>query len=223
MKIYLVFPNLIKEVEVSPDDPVNIIWTKFVINARIIVVSGQPVTVNSTKTFRELDVEEGHFINISEYYDSGPKYDRLANLELMRKDEVSNNNPNIPIWRTIGKGINLYGICNNDNCQAKRRQVIMQVASKEYNIFNQGFLGVCPMCKTHFNVDACSFYKCDYKCEGIYFDKMMGRWIDLPGNVQETSGGKDFYFDFNKNDSGNEGKVLYKKLILKVVNYHYDE
>ena len=43
------------------------------------------------------------------------------------------------------------------------------------------------MCKTHFNVDACSFYKCDYKCEGIYFDKMMGRWIDLPGNVQETS------------------------------------
>lgn len=145
MKIYLVFPNLIKEVEVSPDDPVNVIWTKFVINTPIIVVSGEPVRENSTKTFRELDVEEGHLINISEYYDNGPIYDRFANLELMRKDEVSNNNPNIPIWRTIGKGINLYGICNNDNCQAKRRQVIMQVASKEYNIFNQGFLGVCPM------------------------------------------------------------------------------
>ena len=39
--------------------------------------------------------------------------------------------------------------------------------------------------------------------KGIYFDKSMDRWFDLPGNVRKTSGGKDFYFDFNKTDSGN--------------------
>ena len=223
MKIHLVFPNLIKEVEVSPDDPVNVIWTKFVINAPIIVVSGQPVTVNNTETFRELDVEEGYNICISEYYGNRPIYDRLANLELMRKDEVSNNNPNIPIWRTIGKGINLYGICKNDNCEAKGNQVIMHVESKKYDVYNEGFMGICPICKKHFDLDTCSFYMCNYKIEGAYFNKFIDDWVDLPGNVQKTSEGKDFYYDFKKPVRGKEGKVKYKKLKLKVVSYHDEE
>ena len=150
---------------------------------------------------------------------------RFANLseEFIRKDEVSKNDPNIPDWRTIGKGINLYGICNYHNCQAKGKQVIMHVESKEFDVYNEGFMGVCPMCKKHFDLDTCSFYKCDYKCEGTYFDKEKDDWVDLPGTVQKTSGGKDFYYDFNKPVRGKEGKVKYKKIILKVINYHYDE
>ena len=37
---------------------------------------------------------------------------RFANLsdEFLRKDDVAHNDPNILKWRTIGKGINLYGI-----------------------------------------------------------------------------------------------------------------
>ena len=147
---------------------------------------------------------------------------RFANLsdEFLRKDDVAHNNPNIPKWRTIGKGINLYGICNYNSCKAKGKQVIMHVKSDEYDVYNEGFLGICPMCKKHFDLDTCSFYKCDYKCVGTYFDKSEDTWVDLPGNVQKTSGGKDFYYDFNKPVRGKEGKVKYKKLILKVVSYH---
>ena len=58
------------------------------------------------------------------------------------------------------------------------------------------------------------------KCVGTYFDKSEDTWVDLPGNVKKTSGKKNFYYDFNKPVPGKEGKVKYKKLILKVVNYH---
>jgi len=45
----------------------------------------------------------------------------------------------------------------------------------------------------------------------------------LPDEIKKTSGGKDFYYDFNKIVDKKEGKVKYKKFILKVINYHYNE
>ena len=99
----------------------------------------------------------------------------------------------------------------------------MHVESKEYNLLNEGFMGICPMCKKHFNLDTCSFFYCDYKCEGTYFDKNKDEWVELPDEIKKTSGGKDFYYDFNKIVDKKEGKVKYKKLILKVINYHYNE
>ena len=79
------------------------------------------------------------------------------------------------------------------------------------------------MCRKHFDLDTFSFYYCDYICEGTYFDKAKDDWINLPGRIQSTSGGKDFYYDYNKSVDGKEGKVKYKKLILKVINYHINE
>ncbi len=79
------------------------------------------------------------------------------------------------------------------------------------------------MCKKHFNLDICSFFYCDYKWEETYFDKNKDDWVDLPDEIKKTSGGKDFYYDFNKIVDKKEGKVKYKKFILKVINYHYNE
>ena len=99
----------------------------------------------------------------------------------------------------------------------------MHVESKEYDVYKEGFMGICPICQKHFDLDTCSFYKCDYKCEGTYFDRRKDEWIDLPNEIRKTSGGKDFYYDFNKIVEGQSGIVKYKRLILKVINYHYDE
>ena len=129
----------------------------------------------------------------------------------------------IPKWRTIGKGINLYGICQNNNCVAKGKQVIKHVDSKEYDVYNEGFMGICPICGKHFDLDTCSFYMCDYKCEGTYFDYSKDDWVDLPDIIQKTSGGKDFYYDYKKTVRGKEGKIKYKKLKLKVIDFHTNE
>ena len=215
-----------KVVEVSPDDHLYVLLNKLNITDKTtkFIFKGMAYGMGSIETFREIGLTYDAIIVVSRQAISGGGGDmnRFANLsdEFLRKDDVAHNNPNIPDWRTIGKGINLYGICNYNSCKAKGKQVIMHVKSDEYDVYNEGFMGICPMCKKHFDLDTCSFYKCDYKCVGTYFDKSEDTWVDLPGNVQKTSGGKDFYYDFNKPVRGKEGKVKYKKLILKVVNYH---
>ena len=154
----------------------------------------------------------------------GGSPDEFANLseEFLRKDDVLPSGSGVPGWRHVHKGINLYGVCQHDNCVAKGKQVIMKVYSKEYDVVKESFMGICPMCQKHFDLDTCSFYKCDYKCEGRYFDKKKDKWVDLPNKVSSTSNCKDDYFDYNKVVDGKEGKVKYQKLILKVVRYHDD-
>ena len=220
----------IKVVEVSPNDPLYILLDKLNITdkATKIIFNAMTYCVDSVVTFQEIGLTCDDRISLISLQTQaiaggcGEVMNRFANLsnEFLRKDEVSVNDPNIPKWRTIGKGINLYGICNYNSCKAKGKQVIMHVKSDEYDVYNEGFLGICPMCKKYFDLDACSFYMCDYKFEGTCFDREKKEWIDLPGNVQKTSGGKDFYYDFNKPVQGKEGKDKYKKLILKVVSYH---
>ena len=154
----------------------------------------------------------------------GGSPDDFANLseEFLRKDDVLPSGSGVPGWRHVHKGINLYGVCQHDSCVAKGNQVIMMVYSKEYDVVKESFMGICPMCKKHFDLDTCSFYKCDYKCEGRYFDKKKDKWVDLPDKVSSTSNCKDDYFDYNKVVDGKEGKVKYQKLILKVLRYHDD-
>ena len=176
-----------------------------------------------------LTLDESHIKNGDEIIICKPDFNRgggpdeFANLskEFIRKDEVlSSDSKNVPDWRIVGPGINLYGICEQENCVAKGKQVIMHVYSNEFDVIKESFMGICPMCHKHFDLDTCSFFMCDYKTEGTYFDKKKDEWVDLPGEIESTSDRKDFYFDFKKVVQGKDGKVKYKKLILKVVRYH---
>ena len=85
--------------------------------------------------------------------------------EFIRRDNASGFNPNLPDWRTIDKGINLYGICQKSKCVAKGKQLIKNNDSKEYDFYNEGFMGIRQLCGKHFDLETCSFYMCDYKCE----------------------------------------------------------
>lgn len=230
MKITCKLGTKTKVVEVSPNDPLHILLKKLQITNKDANLNfhGTTYSIYCNFTFKEIGIYSDSRIFISDQGISGgggEESNRFANLseEFIRKDNVSEYNPNIPKWRTIGKGINLYGICQNSNCVAKGKQVIKHVDSKEYDVYNEGFMGICPMCNKHFDLDTCSFYHCDYKCEGTYFDKSKDNWVDLPGDIQKTSGGKDFYYDYNKPVRGKEGKVKYKKLVLKVIQYHDSE
>ena len=45
-------------------------------------------------------------------------------------------------------GINLYGICLNDDCKAKGKQVIMNVESEEFDVVKEGFMGFAQCVKS---------------------------------------------------------------------------
>ena len=174
-------------------------------------------------TLEQCHIRNGVEIIVDQTGPRGGGPDEFANLskEFIRKDEVlSSDSKNVPDWRSVGPGINLYGICEQENCVANGKQVIMYVYSNEFDVIKESFMGICPMCHKHFDLDTCSFYMCDYKTEGTYFDKKKDEWVDLPGEIESTSDRKDFYFDFKKVVQGKDGKVKYKKLILKVVRYH---
>ena len=145
----------------------------------------------------------------------------FANLseDFISKRRVKYSDPTISKWRTIGKGINLYGNCKQQKCEAYGEQVIMHVDSKEYNVYEESFMGICPICNKHIVLDTCSFYMWDYRIEGKYFDKKKD---DSENLIDEgrTSGEKNYFFDYKKVVEGKEGKVKYKKLILKVIKYH---
>ena len=221
----------IKDVEVSPDDPLTILFLKLNIsdkNAKFIF-EGRTYSIFSFNTFREIGLIEDSTIYILNQPIIGIPIGGGFNTSnifanffngFLKVLGVSKNDQNIPKWRQIGKGINLYGICNINNCEAKGKQVIMHVESDEYDVYDEYFKGICPICKKYFDLDTCSFYMCDYKCEGTYFDIYKKEWVDLPDEIQETSDGKVFYYDFNKSVPGKGSKVKYKKLILKVINYH---
>ena len=183
-----------------------------------------PISLNDENlTLEQCHIRNGVEIIVDQTGPRGGGPDEFANLskEFIRKDEVlSSDSKNVPDWRSVGPGINLYGICEQENCVAKGKQVIMHVYSNEFDVIKESFMGICPMCHKHFDLDTCSFFKCDYKTEGTYFDKKKDEWVDLPGEIENTSDGKDFYFDYKKVVQGKDGKVKYKKLILKVVRYH---
>ena len=212
-------------VEVLPTDPLNSLLQKLNnVNEDILIAFKKPYLLYSNKSFSEIGINNDcTLVLISGYCGggSGNDYDTFANLsdEFIKRLDVSDDD-NIPDWRTVGKGINLYGICLNQNCEANGKQVINHIDAKEYNIIDEGFMGICPMCEKHFDLDTCSFYECDYKVIGTYFDKFDDEWVDLPDNIKKTNGGKLFYYDYTKNVRGKEGKVKYKRLILKVIDYH---
>ena len=214
-------------IEVLPNDPLNSLFQKLNISDKFykFIFKGRTYIVNSNQTFSEIGINNdcSLFFNCPAIAGGGrDDYSTFANLsdEFIKRLDISYNDPNIPDWRAVGKGINLHGICLNKNCVAKGKQVISHIKSREYNIINEGFMGICPMCKKHYDLDTCSFYKCDYKVEGTYFDKFQDDWVDLPDIIKKTNGGKVFYYDYKKEIRGKEGKVRYKRLILKIINYH---
>ena len=83
--------------------------------------------VNSNLTFSEIGMDKDTTLFFCEPAISGGGLDQsnmFANLsdEFIKRLDVSKNNPNIPDWRAVGKGINLHGICLNKSCIAKENK-----------------------------------------------------------------------------------------------------
>jgi len=228
MKLTFRYEGIVRQivVEVLPTDPLHSLLKKLNIYNKEyqFFFNKKFYKLCSNQTFSEIGINNDCTLDlISRNCEggSGNDYDTFANLsdEFIKRLDVSDDD-NIPDWKTVGKGINLHGICLNQNCEANGKQVINHIDAKEYNIIDEGFMGICPMCEKHFDLDTCSFYECDYKVIGTYFDKFDDEWVDLPDKIKKTNRGKLFYYDYTKNVRGKEGKVKYKRLILKVIDYH---
>jgi len=71
-----------------------------------------------------------------------------------------------PSYRTVGKGINIYGICKGTNCKAYNKEVIVPIKKKIFDLLEEKYELKCPECHNIIIPKTCGFYKCEYKISG---------------------------------------------------------
>ena len=71
-----------------------------------------------------------------------------------------------PSYRTVGKGINIYGICKGTNCKAHNKEVIVPIKKRIFNLIEEKYELKCPECCNIIIPKTCGFYKCEYKVSG---------------------------------------------------------
>jgi len=72
-----------------------------------------------------------------------------------------------PKWRTVFKGLNVEGICNNKNCEAYNKLVICPIGLGIFNINFDIDKIFCPMCHDLVDLETIGFTKCQYGFGGL--------------------------------------------------------
>jgi len=98
-----------------------------------------------------------------------------------------------PKWRKVIKGLNLFGICKNSECQAFNKEVIYNVGitHKKFNL-QKNILNIkCPICNGYVVPKTCGFLKCEYQ---FVWDKIEdGKLKHVVTKCKET---KDNNFEY---------------------------
>ena len=100
-----------------------------------------------------------------------------------------------PEWRSVEKGLNLFGNCQNKECEAFNEEVIHKVGipHKKFNI-QENILNIkCPICDGLIVPKTCGFWDCEYQFEGDKIEDGKLKHIDT--KCKETQGDKFEYFN----------------------------
>ena len=134
--------------------------------------------------------------------------------------DVSNGNTrklvishNAPRWREIGKGLNIFGICQNPKCDSWKKEVVYKTKLNDKLVFilNDEILNIiCPICLKIIKVKTCGFYKCEYQFEGKMIKE--GELKNYDSKAKETHGNDFEYFDAFEN-----GEIQWKELTIYVL------
>ena len=224
--------DLYKELTQFPKEPINVIITnsikgknylkQFFINKNGINSSLFSILFN-TPNYR-LQTENGS------YLDRVPKILGFEEITVERRviggagpinfADVSSGqikelkfSENAPKWRLVNKGLNIFGICPNDQCEAYKKEVIHKIDLPNrglmFNLNEQVINIRCPICNKIIKCKTCGFYDCEYQFVGKKIDK--GDVVEFDSKTRETKGNKFDYFDPFEN-----GEVLWIELIIYV-------
>ena len=75
--------------------------------------------------------------------------------------------PSAPDWRVAVDGLNLEGLCNNKNCEAYKKWVIINIGFGIFDLILNEKPTNCPICKKPVFPETCAFSTCSYRYSGI--------------------------------------------------------
>ena len=106
-----------------------------------------------------------------------------------------------PQWRSVGKGLNIFGICKNSKCEAFDKEVVYQVGitHKKFNLQENAINIKCPMCNKIFEPKTCGFWQCEYQFEGDKIEDGNLKHVDT--KCKETKDDNFEYFNPYENNS----------------------
>jgi len=106
-----------------------------------------------------------------------------------------------PKWRIISEGLNIFGICENPECEAHKKEVIYRTL-KYKSLPEEGLLFDmlenrdkirCPICNKLIDPKTCGFYKCEYQFRGQKKENLEVKKYD--SKPKETEGNKVSYYE----------------------------
>ncbi|KAG0593008.1 hypothetical protein KC19_1G297800 [Ceratodon purpureus] len=185
--------ELKEEVEVLEKIPSE--YQRFVYNGKHLADS-EPIT----KTLRDYGVERDSTVQLLTRMRGGgpdvPAPIEFADVQNESALEVLPWSKDAPIWRFVGKGLNLEGKCTNEKCIAHGHMVVCMKGFAAVNLAKEQ--GHCPICKQAVRVKTCSFTKCTWMYEGrkavVDVPKpargFSQRYSELTGFLTQCFGGK---------------------------------
>ena len=123
-----------------------------------------------------------------------------------------------PKYRYIAKGLNLYGICENENCEAYKKEVICMmkgVTEFDFNDMDQAETVKCPICGQQITAKNCGFYQCKYSFHAEKYDEEKDEMESHDFKGEATKEYKEF-MPVSKEVSNDENNTLDKWLELVV-------
>ena len=90
----------------------------------------------------------------------------MADISNKRGLVEGNFSKNAPEWNIITTGLNVTGICKNDQCRACNNEVDCRIGLGTFDLVRDADRIKCPICKEEMEPLTCCFSKCQYKFEG---------------------------------------------------------
>ncbi len=103
----------------------------------------------------------------------------------------------VPKWRIVTLGLNIFGICKNKDCEANGEEVVYNTEilnDKLHFILNEEIPNIrCPLCKKIIKPKTCGFWECEYQFSG---KKIIDGEIECyESKPKETKDDEFEYFD----------------------------
>ena len=104
-----------------------------------------------------------------------------------------------PKWRIGWEGINIEGICKNENCEACNYPVICPIKLPVFDFIEDSNLIVCPICNYSIEAKTFVFYDCFYSFSGLKKDHNSNKIKVKKQEWEEVK--KEFkYFIYEESD-----------------------
>ena len=118
-----------------------------------------------------------------------------------------------PSYRTVDKGINIFGNCNFKKCKAYKKEVAVMIKEKKFDLIKQKNELYCPECEAPINPKTVGFHLCKFKIYGKKVEN--GQEIDFENEIGEANDKNSIkYFDPEES-----GEAMMTQLIFEVIEY----